>query len=187
MRKQFKKGIVMVKDLVFEWRHQPVRIRMLKECGALELSEDEKLGPFKEGDEVKLPYWQAKIMVSQNYATFLDLKPIQQGDLHKILYRELPNPQLTAIDPNFYVKMHEDLIDLTEKYQKDQDILLFQKIEKIKSLFQDVTSRRFYKLLRLAATSGQKGPVNLENLSSEEKVLFESLRKILKEWESQFL
>jgi len=177
----------MVKDLVFEWRHQPVRIRMQKECGVLELSEDEKLGPFKEGDEVKLPYWQAKIMVSQNFAAFIDLKPIQQGDLHKILYRELPNPQLTAIDPNFYVKIHEDLIDLTEKYQKDQDILLFQKIEKIKSLFQDVTSRRFYKLLRLAATSGQKGPVDLENLSNEEKVLFESLRKILKEWESQFL
>ena len=56
----------MVKDLVFEWRHQPVRIRMQKECGVLDLAEDEKLGPFKEGDEVKLPYWQAKIMVNQN-------------------------------------------------------------------------------------------------------------------------
>jgi len=177
----------LVKDLIFEWRHQPVRIRLLKACGELEISEDEKLGPYKEGDEVKLPNWQARILVKENVAAFIDLKPIQQGDLHKILYRELPNPQLTAIDPNFYVKIHEDLVDLTEKYQKDQDILLFQKIEKVKSLFKDVTSRRFYKLLRLAASGGQEGPVNLENLSTEEKGLYESLRNVLKEWESKFL
>jgi DNA replication initiation complex subunit (GINS family) len=160
---------------------------MLKACGELEISDDEKLGPYKEGDEMKLPYWQAKILVKENFAAFMDLKPIQQGDLNKILYRELPNPQLTSIDPNFYVKIHEDLVDLTEKYQKDQDILLFQKMEKIKSLFKDVTSRRFYKLLRLAATGVQEGPVNLENLSNEEKVLYESLRNILREWESRFL
>ena len=136
---------------------------------------------------MKLPYWQAKILVNQSFAAFIDLKQIQQGDLHKILYRELPNPQLTSIDPNFYVKIHEDLVDLTEKYQKDQDIVLFQKIEKIKSLFKDVTSRRFYKLLRLAASGGQEGPEKLENLSNEEKVLYETLRNILREWQSRFL
>ena len=32
------------------------------------------------------------------------------------------------------MKIREDLVDLTEKYQKDQDILLFQKKEKNKSL-----------------------------------------------------
>ena len=29
-----------------------------------------------------------------------------------------------------HLKIHEDLVDLTEKYQKEQGILLFQKIEK---------------------------------------------------------
>ncbi|MHA1650498.1 MAG: hypothetical protein ACTSYB_09895, partial [Candidatus Helarchaeota archaeon] len=75
-----------MKDLIFEWRHQLVRIRILKKCDVLEITADEKLGPFKEGEEVKLPYWQAKILVDWNYAKFIDLKPIQTGDLHKILY-----------------------------------------------------------------------------------------------------
>ncbi len=176
-----------MKDLIFEWRHQLVRIRILKKCDVLEITADEKLGPFKEGEEVKLPYWQAKILVDWNYAKFIDLKPIQTGDLHKILYRELPTPQLTPIDPNFYVKVHEDLLELSKKYQKNPDLRLLQKIEKIKSLFRDVISRRFYKLLRIAATSPEEKSDVYQNCTKEERKLVESLRKILKEWESQFL
>ena len=100
-----------VRDLIFEWRNHPERIKLIKECAVLEIPNDEKIGPFKEGDEVKLPYWQAKILVKQEYAKFIDLKPIQTGDLHKMLYRELPNPQLTPIDPNFYVKIHDNLLE----------------------------------------------------------------------------
>ncbi|MFX1294405.1 MAG: hypothetical protein ACFFD2_06065 [Promethearchaeota archaeon] len=176
-----------MKDLIFEWQNHLVRIRMVKTCKAFKISEDEKLGPFKEGDEVKLPYWKAKIFVDQNYAKFIDLKPIQTGDLHKILYRELPNPQLTPIDQNFYVKVYEDLLELSEKYQKNPDLRLLQKIEKIKSLFRDVMSRRFYKLLRIAAAAPGKRSDIYQNCTNEEKKLLESLRKILEEWESQFL
>lgn len=177
----------MVKDLIFEWRNQPVRIRMLKSCENFEVSEDEKIGPFKEGEDTRLPYWQAKVLVDLNYAKFLDLKPIDTGDLDKILYRELPNPQLTQIDPNFYVKIHEDLLELTSKYQKTPDLRLLQKIEKIKSLFRDVASRRFYKLLRIVASTGRESPDILQNCTTEEKKLMESLRKVLKDWEDQFL
>ena len=176
-----------MKDLVFEWRNHPVRIRMLKGCDILKITEENELGPFKEGEEVKLPYWQAKILVNENYAKFIDLKPIQTGDLHKILYREHPNPQLTQIDPNFYVKIHEDLLELTENYQKNPDLRLLQKIEKIKSLFRDVASRRFYKLLRIAATAPGERSELYENCTNEEKKLLESLRKILHDWETQFL
>ena len=72
------------------------------------------------------------MLVKQNLAEFLDLKPIEPGDLHKILYRELPNPQLTPIDPNFYVKIHENLLELTEQNKKTPDLLLLQKIKKLK-------------------------------------------------------
>ena len=164
-----------------------MRVRIVKSCDLLKITEEEKLGPYKEGEEVKLPFWQAKILVKQNYAKYIDLKPIQTGDLHKILYRELPNPQLTAIDPNFYVKVHEDLLELSEENQKKPDLRLMQKIEQIKSLFRDVVSRRFYKILRIAATAPGERSELLENCTNEEKVLLESLRKILEEWESQFL
>ncbi|MHA1356617.1 MAG: hypothetical protein ACTSRC_00720 [Candidatus Helarchaeota archaeon] len=177
----------MMKDLVFEWRNHSVRIKMTKSCDILQITEKEELGPFKEGEEVKLPYWQAKILVNENYAKFVDLKTIQTGDLHKVLYRELPNPQLTAIDPDFYVKIHEDLLELTEQYKKKPDLRLLQKIEKIKSLFRDVISRRFYKLLRIAATAPEERSDVYKNCTNEEKVLLESLRKILEEWETQFL
>ena len=176
-----------VKDFIFEWRHHLERIKMKKDCDVLEISDDEKIGPFKEGDEVKLPYWQAKILVNQNYAKFIDLKPIQPGDLHKILYRELPNPQLTPIDPNFYVKIHESLLELTEQNKKNPDLLVLEKIKKMKSLLRDVISRRFYKLLRLAATTEKESSDILQNWTNEEKGLYEILRKILSEWESQFL
>ena len=120
-----------VRDFIFEWRNHPVRIRLIKECMLLEISADETIGPYKEGEEVKLPYWQAKILVKQDYANFVNLKPIQTGDLNKILYRELPNPQLTPIDPNFYVKIHETLLDLSERNKKNPDLLVMEKIKKI--------------------------------------------------------
>lgn len=176
-----------VKDFIFEWRNQPVRIRLVKDCEILEISDDEKLGPYKKGDEVKLPYWEAKILVKQNYAQFLDFKPIQPADLHKILYRELPKSQLTPIDPYFYVKIHETLLELTEQNKKNPDLLVLQKIKKMKSLLRDVLSRRFYKLLRMAAATGKVSSEMLENCSNEERELYESLRKILTEWEAQFL
>ena len=176
-----------VRDFIFEWQNQPVRIRMKKDCDILEISEDEKLGPFKNDDEVKLPYWQAKILVKQELAQFLDLKPIEPGDLHKILYRELPNPQLTPIDPNFYVKIHETLVELTERNEKNPDLLVLQKIKKLKTLLQDVVSRRFYKLLRIAATRGSESSEMLQNCTNEERELYKSLRKILEDWQSQFL
>lgn len=160
---------------------------MLKKCDVLQISGEEKLGPYKEGEEVKLPYWQAKILVKQDYAKYIDLKPIQTGDLHKILYRELPNPQLTSIDPDFYVKIHEDLLELSEEYQKNPDLRLLQKIEKIKSLFRDVASRRFYKLLRIASTAPGERSELFENCTNEEKKLLESLRRILEDWEAQFI
>ena len=176
-----------VRDFIFEWRNHPERIKLIKECAVLEIPNDEKIGPFKEGDEVKLPYWQAKILVKQKYAKFIDLKPIQTGDLHKILYRELPNPQLTPIDPNFYVKIHDNLLQLTEQNKKTPDLLVLEKIKKMKSLLRDVVSRRFYKLLRIAATAGSETSEMLKNCSNEEKELYKSLKKILNNWEAQFL
>lgn len=185
-KKLYEQGM-NVRDFIFEWRNHAVRIRLLKECAILEISEDEKIGPFKEGDEVKLPYWQAKILVKQEYAKFIDLKPIQPGDLHKILYRELPNPQLTPIDPNFYAKIHESLVELTEQNKKNPDLLVLEKIKKMKSLLRDLISRRFYKLLRIAATVGGETSDMLKNCSNEEKDLYKSLREIIDDWVGQFL
>lgn len=175
-----------VRNFIFEWRHHPVKIRFIKDVGVLEITPDEKLGPFKEGEETKLPYWQAKILIKHNNAQFVDFKPIQTGDLHKILYKELPNPQLTQIDPNFYVKMHDTLLELTEQNKQQPDLLVLEKIKKMKSLFRDVISRRFYKLLRIAATRGDNSDM-LKNASNEEKDLYKHLQKTLTDWGSQFL
>jgi len=176
-----------VRNFIFEWRNQPVRIKIIKDCAPLEITGTEKLGPFKEGDEIKLPFWQAKILVKHEYGKFLDFKPIQPADLHKILYRELPNPQLTPIDPHFYVKIHESLLELIEQNKTNPDLLRLEKIKKIRSLLRDVISRRFYKLLRIAATTGNENFEMLKNATTEERELYKNLRKILNEWESQFL
>jgi DNA replication initiation complex subunit (GINS family) len=175
-----------MKDLIFEWQHHPVRIRMIRECGVLEISEDEKIGPFKEGDDIKLPYWQAKILVNEKYAKFLDLKPIQAGDIYKIFHRELPTSQLTTIDPDFYSKVHEDLVEMTKQFKENQDLRLFQEIEKIKPIYRDLVSRRFYKLLRMAAVGGDNTEA-LQNCSNEEKELYKRLREIFEEFEAEFL
>lgn len=176
-----------VKDFIFEWRHHLERIKMKKDCDVLEISDDEKIGPFKKGDEVKLPYWQAKILVNQNYAKFIELILIQTSDLSNILNIELKKSQLTPMNPYFYVKFNETMLELTEKNKKNPELLLKETIKNMKTSMRDILSRRFYKLLRMAASIGNVQSEILKNCTNEEKYLFESLRKILKDWESQFL
>jgi hypothetical protein len=159
-----------------------VRVLVKSSMEQLEVG-DMTLEKMKEGETVEVPRWVAEELVELSVAEIQE--EAFEIEIFKALTREkmLGAQQLSALQPNFYLKMRRRLAAVkagaeTGKYRRDD-------YDKLKATSYDLVGRRLSKLLSVS-TSTNLQTIG-DKLTPEEKAFFTTSRTQSEEWKSALL
>ena len=176
-------------NFIFKWKNREIRVKILENLPEIQILTT-KIGPYEKQEEIKIPFWIAKILFRENLAEYIEPVEYEIEQLLKIEFIEQEKSKITEIDKEFYLKTQETISNLLNKIKNNEDFSInapmLQKKDKMSILFRDIFSRRLYKILRIASmSSGQSKFLN--NFTEEELMLYTELRKIIKEWVDDFI
>jgi hypothetical protein len=172
---------------IFEQRERefllaPVRVTMKTATEQMEVG-DLVLNKAKEGERLEMPRWVAEELVA------LDLAEMQEEafdvEIFKALTREkiLASPQLSPLDPNFYVRMRRRLTAVRAgvergKYRRED-------YEKLKTASYDLIGRRLSKLLSMSSSASVQ--TIADRITPEEKAFFSMSGTLSAAWKKALL
>jgi hypothetical protein len=144
------------------------------------------IGPFEEGNEYEVKFWIAQELEKAGVARFREEECLDATKLYKIQWAERVQTagQISKLPEDFYPKLRRYLAKIKEDSAKAPEKL--REYEKSRHLTQDVVNSRLKKIVSLASAPPQTEQV-LKNFTSEERVLYERLRKLICEWKAQIL
>ena len=146
---------------------------------------DRVLGPYRQGQEVELPLWIATHFVRMGYAKFKDEDQLTPRSLSTFQFKEtLQARQPSKLPRNFYFQLRRLLKDLRVQELKDRSIA--KDLDKARALGRDIADARVKKIVSLAA-SGEHTIDLTANLTVEEQVLYEDIRKRVESWKKDIL
>ena len=168
-----------------EFENSPSRVNFLREFPETRMG-DRVLGPYRQGQEVELPFWISTHLVGMGYAKLKDEDQLTTKSLSTTHYREtLPGLRdLPKLPKSFYFKLRRLLKDL--KAQEAKDRVMGRELDKALGLARDIVGIRIRKIANLAA-SGEHPPELTSNLTAEEVALFERVRKQVDSWRKEIL
>jgi len=165
-----------------EFLLSPVRVMVKSSMEKLEVG-DLTLEKMKEGETVELPRWVAEELAELNVADIQE--EAFEVEIFKALTREkmLGAQQLSALQPNFYLKMRRRLGtvrtgSVTGKYRRDD-------YEKLKATSYDLIGRRLSKLLSVSSSASLQ--TIGDKITPEEKAFFTTSRSQAEEWKHSLL
>ena len=176
-------SIVTAVDTEFE--NSPSRINLLREFPETRMG-DRVLGPYREGQEVELPFWIASHFVKMGYAKFREEDQLTLNTLSTTHYKEtLPGSrQIPKLPKFFYFQVRRLLKDL--KAQEAKDRTKARDLDKALALARDIVNIRVKKIASLSA-SGEQTTELTSNLTLEEVALYEDLRRNVDAWKKNIL
>jgi len=111
--------------------------------------------------------------------------------LRKIQQVEKTSPTLTSIKPSFYSDLSGYLKKLDERLEKESNpqkqMLLRDEIQNTKKIVINIYEQREKKILLAAISKARGGDPDLNNLVDEEKKLFDTTLKTMKETREKLL
>ncbi len=170
--------------LDFCYENSLVRIVANRNCPEIKLA-GLTVGPFDEGNEYEVYFWVAKELSNAGMVHFREDDILDSTKLFKVQWREgvqIPG-QISELPDDFYPKLRRYLATLKGEATRPEKINEYQKTQ---HLAKDVVNSRLKKIVALAAAPGQ-GEQVLKKFSSEEKILYEQLVKIISEWKGKIL
>jgi hypothetical protein len=177
--------VAFIKDADFEFENMPVKVVANRNNSQIELP-GIKVGPFTEGKEYEVRFWVAKELEKAGIARLRVDEQIDVTVLNKIHWKEArvqTSQKLASLPDKFYPKLRHYLEDLNEeaikKPEKRGDC------EKAKKLFKDINTIRLKKIVSLA--SSPKTRSLTENLTKEERALYDYLFETINEWRNEIL
>jgi hypothetical protein len=180
-----KKGLAAkICTLDFCYENSPVRIVANRNCPEIELA-GLTVGPFDEGNEYEVYFWVAKELANAGMVHFREDDMLDATKLFKVQWREsvqIPG-QISELPDDFYPKLRRYLAALKQEATQPEKINEYQKTQ---HLAKDVVNSRLKKIVALSAAPRQ-GEQVLKKFSSEEKMLYEQLVKIISEWRDKIL
>ncbi|RLE52233.1 MAG: hypothetical protein DRJ33_04270 [Candidatus Methanomethylicota archaeon] len=174
---------IRAQDLSYE--EAQVDVVFIKPCPQVKVAE-EVLGPFNEGVETKLPLWLAMSLANQGIVRLRQDSSRSLVELSKSAWREERSDTLLPVDPDFYSRLRSYLKELKLKVEKSpsQQALNEQRQAEIKA--NDLVNCRLQKIVKMALDKNP--PKNLvDNMTTEEKVFFNSLRELIEKWRGLIL
>ena len=172
---------------IFEQRERefllaPVRVTMKTSTDQMEVG-DLVISKAKEGDRVEMPRWVAEELVD------LELAEVQEEpfdvEIFRALTREklLASPQLSPMEPNFYVRMRRRLAVVRMglergKYRRED-------YEKLKTASYDLIGRRLSKLLSMSSSASVQ--TIAERITPEERAFFSMSSTLSAAWKKALL
>jgi len=141
------------------------------------------VGPFEEGNQYEIQFWVAEELEKPGIVFFREGQLLDLAQIIKIETRQRPLPasQIYKLPYQFfYPKMRRYLLKLRTEAPKTPEKM--SEYKKARDWCQDIVNHRLKKIITLASTPSQMGQILLDDLASEERLLYEILHKCIREW-----
>jgi len=171
--------------LDFCYENSLVKIVANRNCPEIKLA-GLTVGPFDEGNEYEVYFWVAKELANSGMVHFREDDILDATKLFKVQWKEgvqIPG-QISELPEDFYPKLRRYLVTIKEEISKQPEKI--NEYEKTKHLAKDIVNSRLKKIVSLSAGPSQTDQV-LKKLTSEEKILYEQLVKLISRWKTNIL
>jgi hypothetical protein len=173
-----------IDDVDFDFENLPAKIVASQSIQDLQVAGVE-VGPIAEGQELDTRYWVASHLVAAGLASFRDDEMMTFNVLYKTHWKETKlqlGRRISSLPEYFYPRLRRYLRQLKEK--ASMDAMWASEYTNALRLAHDVTNCRLKKIVSLSASSAQTEDL-LQNLSSEERLLYERLHAMVSTWRSK--
>ncbi|MHA1711055.1 MAG: hypothetical protein ACTSUS_03165 [Candidatus Freyarchaeota archaeon] len=173
-----------VSDVDFVFENELVKMVVNRNYPEVELA-GLKVGPFEEGKEYEVRFWVARELERAGVAR-IRWEELNAASLYKIHWRERVQSarQLAPLPEDFYPKLRRYLANLKREAITRPDKM--KEYEKVIGLSRDVINCRLRKIVSLASLPTQSNQI-LQNLTKEERFIYEHLQNVISEWRSAIL
>ena len=171
--------------LDFCYENSLVKIVANRNCPEIKLA-GLTVGPFDEGNEYEVYFWVAKELANSGMVHFREDDILDATKLFKVQWKEgvqIPG-QISELPEDFYPKLRRYLATIKEEISKQPEKI--NEFEKTKHLAKDIVNSRLKKIVSLSAGPSQTDQV-LKKLTSEEKILYDQLVKLISRWKTNIL
>jgi hypothetical protein len=176
-----------IQNADFEFENSIVKVVANRNNPAIELP-GMTVGPFTEGKEYEVRFWVALALKKAGIVRIRMDEAIDLTVLNKIHWKERvqTSQKVMSLPEDFYPKLRRFLEELSEQAIKNLEKR--NDYEKAKNLSDDITTMRLKKIISLASSGrgDQTGPI-LQNLTKEEKFVYNCLHKVIIEWKKEIL
>jgi hypothetical protein len=171
--------------LDFCYENSLVKIIANRNCPEIKLA-GLTVGPFDEGNEYEIYFWVAKELASTGMVHFREDDVLDATKLFKVQWKEgvqIPG-QISELPADFYPKLRRFISDLKDQAQKQSE--KYQEYDRTRQLARDIVNSRLKKIVAISAAPTQSDQV-LKKFTSEERLVYEQLVKIISEWKARIL
>jgi len=159
---------------------EEVKVEIVKQLP--EVLGDRPLHMLPVGAVVEVPRWLASMLEEEGYVKVLDSAGLDLQGLSRLSWREERSPSLVEVDELLYPKIRELLERLEREASTSIEAHAAKKQAEVRVL--DIVRCRLQKLIQAAASPSVPRGL-LENLTPEERMLYEKVRWIIEEWMSK--
>jgi hypothetical protein len=174
-----------IKNLDFRFENSLVKIIANRNYPEIKLA-GLSVGPFEEGNEYEVYYWIAQEFAESGIAHFREDDCSDATKLYKVQWKERVQiaGQISELTEDFYPKLRRYLANIKEEITKHPEKV--QEYEKARYLAWDIVNSRLKKIIALSSGPAQTDHI-LKKFTSEERLIYEQLGKIINEWRTQIL
>lgn len=144
------------------------------------------IGPFEEGNEYEVYNWVAEELEKAQVAHKREDDRFDASKLYRIQWRERAQiaGQITKPSDNFYPELRRCLAILRREAKETPEKL--REYERVMQLTQDIVNSRVKKIIMLATAPTQTDNI-LQNLTQEERFLYERLAHLIQKWREKII
>ncbi|MEM3695292.1 MAG: hypothetical protein QXJ11_04970 [Candidatus Bathyarchaeia archaeon] len=181
-----EKSLPNIKTLDFEFENLPVKVIANRNCPEIKLV-GLNVGPFEEGNVYEAPFWVAKELEKAGIVRFREEELLDSRRIYKIQWMErVQTPsQISKLPENFYPKLRRYLVELKKVSAKSPEKM--REYEKSMQVVRDMINARLKKIVALATANFGQTEQILKNLTFEERLIYERLRKLIHGWKAKIL
>lgn len=145
------------------------------------------IGPFEEGNEYEIYFWVAEKLAEAGIVHFREESQFGASDLYKVQWKERVQVagQISELPDEFYPRLRRYLLNLKKQIVNGQPEKI-QEHEKAAQLALDIVNSRLKKIIALSSVPAQTDQL-LKKMAPEERLIYEQLGKIVREWRIQIL
>ena len=179
------KPLASIEDSDFIFENTPVKVIINRNCPEMELV-GLKVGPFEEGKGYEVMFWVAEELEKAGIARFHEEGQLNPGKLNKIHWTESiqSTNQIAPLLEDFYPKLRRYLANLKKDCIKKPEKM--REYEKTMRISHDIINCRLKKIVSLSSAPDQTNQI-LNNLTKEERILYERLHSIISGWRTEIL
>jgi len=177
--------LLKIKNLDFRFENSLAKIIADRNYPEIKLA-GLSVGPFEEGNEYEVYYWIAQEFAESGIAHFREDDCLDATKLYKIQWKERVQiaGQISELPEDFYPKLRRYLANIKEEITRQPEKV--QEYEKARYLAWDIVNSRLKKIVALSSGPTQTDQV-LKKFTSEERLIYEQLGKIITEWRTRTL